>query len=306
MRLSKEALAKVNERDFLLTALKDALGDQKNAYENLAKCLEIYIHVIFDIILKGIISIEELAETLDDMFESKGLYLDKLLNMLSYRNAPRRQDTWLCKQPSRSFPPKSHINQGSYIKLPEDYPKVVCTGKEAEVAEELNNDWISVVTGSEHCSFKVMRKNQYEEQLFNCEDERFELDMAISSYAAAIEALEKIQSEAIAAHNEGRHYEVDKRQFSNIRFKAVHETYEEVTEGMLENLCVQPLKTCEFMLKRLGRNMKGSKQQRDRNKEIWRELCENNFYKSLDHKSFYFRQSEKKNLNTKGKFEAAP
>jgi paired amphipathic helix protein Sin3a len=69
---------------------------------------------------------------------------------------------------------------------------------------------------------------------------------------------------------------------------------------MLENLCIQPIKTCELMLKRLRRNRNGSMQQKERNKAIWKELCENNFYKSLDHKSFYFRQSEKKSLNTKG------
>ena len=252
--------------------------------------------------MKGIISIEEFSVAVDNLFENKEPYLDKLLNMLAYRNNPRRQNTWLCKQPSKSFPPKSNINQGSYVKLPEEYPKVTCSGKEAEVAMELNNDWISVVTGSEHCSFKVTRKNQYEEQLFNCEDERFESDMAISSYTAAIEALEKIESEAMALQNEGRPYEVDKRLFTNIRFKAIHETYEEVAEGMLENLCIQPLKTCELMLKRLRRNKQGSVQQKERNKVIWKELCENNFYKSLDHKSFYFRQSEKKNLNTKGNF----
>ena len=46
----------------------------------------------------------------------------------------------------------------------------------------LNDDWVSVPTGSEESSsFKHMRKNEFEERLFRCEDERFEIDMVIAS-----------------------------------------------------------------------------------------------------------------------------
>ena len=36
----------------------------------------------------------------------------------------------------------------------------------------LNDFWVSVTSGSEDYSFKHMRKNQYEESLFRCEDDR--------------------------------------------------------------------------------------------------------------------------------------
>jgi hypothetical protein len=39
----------------------------------------------------------------------------------------------------------------------------------------LNDVWVSVPTGSEDFSFKVTRKNTYEEALFKCEDERYEV-----------------------------------------------------------------------------------------------------------------------------------
>jgi histone deacetylase complex regulatory component SIN3 len=45
------------------------------------------------------------------------------------------------------------------------------------------------------CSFKHMRKNQYEEQLFKCEDERFEMDMLIDSTASTIKVLEPLAEE---------------------------------------------------------------------------------------------------------------
>lgn len=39
-------------------------------------------------------------------------------------------------------------------------------------AAVLNDFWVSVTSGSEDYSFKHMRKNQYEESLFRCEDDR--------------------------------------------------------------------------------------------------------------------------------------
>lgn len=39
-------------------------------------------------------------------------------------------------------------------------------------AEVLNDHWVSVTSGSEDYSFKHMRRNQYEESLFRCEDDR--------------------------------------------------------------------------------------------------------------------------------------
>lgn len=40
-------------------------------------------------------------------------------------------------------------------------------------SEVLNDHWVSVTSGSEDYSFKHMRKNQYEESLFRCEDDRW-------------------------------------------------------------------------------------------------------------------------------------
>lgn len=39
-------------------------------------------------------------------------------------------------------------------------------------ASVLNDLWVSVTSGSEDYSFKHMHKNQYEESLFRCEDDR--------------------------------------------------------------------------------------------------------------------------------------
>lgn len=44
-------------------------------------------------------------------------------------------------------------------------------------SQVLNDHWVSVTSGSEDYSFKHMRKNQYEESLFKCEDDRLVIDV---------------------------------------------------------------------------------------------------------------------------------
>lgn len=56
------------------------------------------------------------------------------------------------------------------------YPIALASQRTELGAEVLNDHWVSVTSGSEDYSFKHMRKNQYEESLFRCEDDRFEFD----------------------------------------------------------------------------------------------------------------------------------
>jgi paired amphipathic helix protein Sin3a len=54
---------------------------------------------------------------------------------------------------------------------------------------------VSVPTGSEDGGFKNNRKNQYEEMLFKCEDDRFELDLVIELNASTVRVLEQMLKE---------------------------------------------------------------------------------------------------------------
>ena len=56
----------------------------------------------------------------------------------------------------------------SYRLLPNDYPKAPASARSSLCKEHLNDNWVSVTSGSEDYSFKAMRKNQYEEALFRC------------------------------------------------------------------------------------------------------------------------------------------
>ncbi len=63
----------------------------------------------------------------------------------------------------------------SYRLLPKDIHPPMCSGRTPLCEQVLNDTVISIPTGSEDFSFKATRKNIYEENLFKCEDERFEV-----------------------------------------------------------------------------------------------------------------------------------
>ena len=54
----------------------------------------------------------------------------------------------------------------SYVKIPASYPKLECSGRTPLDLSVLNDIFVNVITGSEDYSFKLMRKNQYEEAIF--------------------------------------------------------------------------------------------------------------------------------------------
>jgi histone deacetylase complex regulatory component SIN3 len=57
----------------------------------------------------------------------------------------------------------------SYRLLPRNYPHLKVTHRNAIGREVFNDKWVGVTSGSEDYSFKHMRKNQYEENLFRAE-----------------------------------------------------------------------------------------------------------------------------------------
>lgn len=93
----------------------------------------------------------------------------------------------------------------SYHLLPPQVPRRV--GSQRSYAESLvlNDDLVSQTIGSEDFSFNVMlvfddekqhmRRNQYEDALFRCEDDRFEADVILETTRSAAAQLESLERE---------------------------------------------------------------------------------------------------------------
>lgn len=63
----------------------------------------------------------------------------------------------------------------SYCALPKNYAQPKCSGRTQLCREVLNDTWVSFPTWSEDSTFVTSRKTQFEELIYRCEDERFEV-----------------------------------------------------------------------------------------------------------------------------------
>lgn len=99
---------------------------------------------------------------------------------------------------------------------------------------------------------QLMRKNQYEEALFRCEDDRYELDMCIETNSSALRALRPLADRIAQLSGEDKaNFRLSDDALSPIHYRAVERIYgEQVTcsrmhmanaQQLFEWLCLQPL-----------------------------------------------------------------
>ena len=92
----------------------------------------------------------------------------------------------------------------SYRLLPKNFPVAACSTRTQLCKDVLNDNWVAVTSGSEDYSFNAMRKNQYEEALFRCEDDRFEIDMVLETTKACVAKLQAYEEELKAISEDDR------------------------------------------------------------------------------------------------------
>ncbi|VVA94092.1 unnamed protein product [Arabis nemorensis] len=188
----------------------------------------------------------------------------------------------------------------SYRLLPEDYPIQIPSYRNILGEKVLNDHWVSVTSGSEDYSFKHMRKNQYEESLFRCEDDRFELDMLLESVNAAIKRveslLEKINNNTISIETPI----CIKEHLSELNLRCIERLYGDYGLDVMDFLKKNSHIALPVILTRLKQKQEEWARCRSDFRKVWAEVYAKNHHKSLDHRSFYFKQQDSKNLSTKG------
>ncbi|XP_020890278.1 paired amphipathic helix protein Sin3-like 5 isoform X2 [Arabidopsis lyrata subsp. lyrata] len=188
----------------------------------------------------------------------------------------------------------------SYRRLPDDYPIHIPSYRNSLGEKVLNDHWVSVTSGSEDYSFKHMRKNQYEESLFRCEDDRFELDMLLESVSATIKRveilLEKINNNTISIETPI----CIREHLSVLNLRCIERLYGDYGLDVVDFLKKSSHTALPVILTRLKQKQKEWARCRSDFRKVWAEVYAKNHQKSLDHRSFYFKQQDSKNLSTKG------
>ncbi|CAJ2647756.1 unnamed protein product [Trifolium pratense] len=225
------------------------------------------------------ISNKDVSGSKMSIYPSKDKYLSKPINELDLSN---------CEQCTPS-----------YRLLPKNYPIPIASQRTELGAEVLNDHWVSVTSGSEDYSFKHMRKNQYEESLFRCEDDRFELDMLLESVNVTTkrveELLEKVNNNLIRRDSPIRIEE----HLTALNFRCIERIYGDHGLDALEVLKKNASLALPVILTRLKQKQEEWERCRADFSKVWAEIYSKNYHKSLDHRSFYFKQQDTKSLSTK-------
>ncbi|MEW5314307.1 MAG: hypothetical protein WDW38_005815 [Sanguina aurantia] len=185
----------------------------------------------------------------------------------------------------------------SYVKMPVGYPPLSCCGRTSVGKQVLNDSFVNVITGSEDYSFKLMRKNQYEEALFRCEDDRYEFEMCIETNGAAMKRLRAISERLQGMGSEERSaYRLEDAALGRVHFRAIERLYADQGQNLLELMRKNPAVAVPIVLMRMEQKDAEWRKVRADMTTTWQKVYDANYHKSLDHRSFYFKQAEKKLL----------
>ncbi|XP_019164891.1 PREDICTED: paired amphipathic helix protein Sin3-like 3 isoform X2 [Ipomoea nil] len=213
------------------------------------------------------------------MFSSKDKYIAKPIHELDLSNCER------CTP--------------SYRLLPKNYPNPIASQRTEIGKEVLNDRWVSVTSGSEDYSFKHMRKNQYEESLFRCEDDRFELDMLLESVNVTTrrveELLDRINDNTINSDSPVRVEDY----LTALNLRCIERLYGDHGLDVMDVLRKNAPLALPVILTRLKQKQEEWARCRYDFNKVWAEIYVKNYHKSLDHRSFYFKQQDTKSLSTK-------
>ena len=305
------------ERQFF-DHVKETLNTQSRngeAWNEFLKCLDMYAQ---EILSRG-----EMLQLVEDLFGKLTDLFEEFKRILSASGSSEvhHDDTWYAVPLSEIDFTRCRKCTPSYRALPRDYPTPICSERNQEEEKVLNNIWVSLPVGSEESyTFRHMRKNQYEEALFRTEDERFEIDMIMDSNLCTIRVLEPIveeiellkQAEVLTSinpvdgggDNKGAggqrfQYRLDRKTFRVMHLNSITRIYGDLGQEMLDLMFKNPAKTVPIVLKRLRQKDSEFRASHKNLNKRWKEIVATNYHKSLDHKSFYFKQNEKKNTSNR-------
>ncbi|XP_072837916.2 paired amphipathic helix protein Sin3a isoform X1 [Pogona vitticeps] len=269
------------------------------AYENFLRCL-----VIFN---QEVISRTELVQLVSPFLGKFPELFTWFKNFLGYKESTHME----------SFP-KERATEGiameidyasckrlgsSYRALPKSYQQPKCTGRTPLCKEVLNDTWVSFPSWSEDSTFVSSKKTQYEEHIYRCEDERFELDVVLETNLATIRVLETIQKKLsrLSAEEQAK-FRLDNTLGGSsevIHRKALQRIYADKAADIIDGLRKNPAVAVPIVLKRLKmKEEEWREAQRGFNK-VWREQNEKYYLKSLDHQGINFKQNDTKVLRSK-------
>lgn len=127
--------------------------------------------------------------------------------------------------------------------------------------------------------------------------------MVIDNNSSAIRALEPLAEEiaVLKEHAKGVEWQfrLDRRSLGVLHLKAIARVYGDYGGEVLELLRKNPGGAIPIILARLKQKDEEWRRVRIELSKGWKEVMEKNYYRSLDHRSFYFKQADRKAITSK-------
>ncbi|KAJ3648743.1 hypothetical protein Zmor_020522 [Zophobas morio] len=194
----------------------------------------------------------------------------------------------------------------SYCVIPPSQEGLSCSGRTQLCKEVLNDQWVSFPTWSEDSTFVSSRKTQYEEYMYRCEDERFELDVVIETNASTIRVLEGVNKKLSRMNAEDvAKYRLDDclgGSSPTLHQRALKRIYGDKAQDIIDGLKRNPQTAVPVVLRRLKAKEEEWREAQKGFNKIWREQNEKYYLKSLDHQGINFKQTDVKALRSKSLF----
>lgn len=191
----------------------------------------------------------------------------------------------------------------SYRAVPKSYNAPKCSGRTPLCREVLNETWVSFPTWSEDSTFVTSRKTIFEENVYRCEDERFELDVVIEANSATIKVLEAVQKKlSRMTTDEAAKFHLDNTLGGTSEFihkRAIQRIYGDKATDIVDGLKKNPVVAVPLVLRRLKAKDEEWRDAQKQFNKIWREQNEKYYLKSLDHQSLNFKPNDAKALRSK-------
>ncbi|KAI9316424.1 hypothetical protein BX666DRAFT_1950439 [Dichotomocladium elegans] len=208
--------------------------------------------------------------------------------------------------------PKPDLNQceivqssPSYRRVSTEWQNQPCSGRDQLCWEVLNDEYVShPIWASEDSGFVASKKNQYEEAMHRCEEERYDYDLNIDANLNTLALLEPIAKKLETMSPE------DKSQFRlepglggqsvTIYERIIKKVYDvERGQEVIEMLYNNPARVVPVLLKRLSQKDEEWRKAQSEWNKIWRETDAKNFYRSLDYQGLTFKSNERKSIAVK-------
>lgn len=303
------------------------LATAPDAWNQFLKCLDLHsqdllqrsdlIRLVSGLFSSHGLSIELLEAVQRILRDGDGIYSATYDDKRKYRLSEEQN-----KYSSGSLTPLHDMDFSSCVRHTPSYRalpmSLVQPNSQGRLSLELAvlNDMCASVSSEKACGFLHPKKDKHEQDLFQLEDQRYELDMIIDANSTCVAVLESITttfyqndrstaSKTRICHEKqvdcSRHSSnyainanVDAAALSNPHLNAISAVYGKHSGELIELINNNPRFAIPLVLERLKRKGKEYRNMREIKSYSWEEVINRNLHRALDQRAFHFRQNERK------------